>query len=112
MTVKIFIGNLSGDTQADDVRALFEKYGTVVECDVLKNYGFVVSWVLYFNWILYFNWKEEIIPNAEAGRIFSSVTEPLSVLSDRQISIVTHEKAENSEIPPGHYLPASTFGNI
>ena len=43
MTIKIFIGNLSGDTEADDVRVLFEKYGTVVECDVLKNYGFVVS---------------------------------------------------------------------
>lgn len=43
MTVKIFIGNLSSETQAEDVRVLFEKYGTVAECDVLKNYGFVVS---------------------------------------------------------------------
>ncbi|XP_025105498.1 RNA-binding protein 14-like [Pomacea canaliculata] len=41
MTVKIFIGNLSSETQAEDVRVLFEKYGTVAECDVLKNYGFV-----------------------------------------------------------------------
>lgn len=24
-----------------DLRPLFEKYGTVVECDVVKNYGFV-----------------------------------------------------------------------
>ena len=48
MTIKIFIGNLSGDTEADDVRVLFEKYGTVVECDVLKNYGFVVSKHVFF----------------------------------------------------------------
>lgn len=41
MTIKIFIGNLSSDTTADEVRALFEKYGTVAECDVLKNFGFV-----------------------------------------------------------------------
>ncbi|XP_076441706.1 uncharacterized protein LOC143280863 isoform X2 [Babylonia areolata] len=41
MTIKIFIGNLSEDTEADDLRILFEKYGTVAECDVLKNYGFV-----------------------------------------------------------------------
>ncbi|KAK7104677.1 RNA-binding protein lark-like [Littorina saxatilis] len=40
-TIKIFIGNLSGDTEPNDVRVLFEKYGTVEECDVLKNYGFV-----------------------------------------------------------------------
>jgi len=39
--VKIFIGNLSAETQPQDVRILFEKYGAVEECDVLKNYGFV-----------------------------------------------------------------------
>lgn len=41
MSTKIFIGNLSDDTESDDIRVLFEKYGTVEECDVLKNYGFV-----------------------------------------------------------------------
>ncbi|KAK3581419.1 hypothetical protein CHS0354_016281, partial [Potamilus streckersoni] len=39
--VKIFIGNLSSDTDASDIRPLFEQYGEVAECDVLKNYGFV-----------------------------------------------------------------------
>jgi len=39
--VKIFIGNLSADTAPEQVRVLFEKYGAVEECDVLKNYGFV-----------------------------------------------------------------------
>lgn len=40
-TFKLFIGNLDEKTQATELRALFEKYGTVVECDVVKNYGFV-----------------------------------------------------------------------
>lgn len=40
-TFKLFIGNLDEKTQANDLKPLFEKYGTVVECDVVKNYGFV-----------------------------------------------------------------------
>ncbi|XP_077299304.1 RNA-binding protein lark isoform X2 [Arctopsyche grandis] len=40
-TFKIFIGNLSEKTTSNDLRPLFEKYGTVVECDVVRNYGFV-----------------------------------------------------------------------
>ena len=42
MPVKIFIGNLSSDTTGDDLRPLFERYGRVSECDVVRNYGFVV----------------------------------------------------------------------
>jgi len=41
MTIKIFLGNLSSDTTSDQLRPLFEKYGEVAECDVLKNFGFV-----------------------------------------------------------------------
>ncbi|XP_034239436.1 RNA-binding protein lark-like isoform X2 [Thrips palmi] len=40
-TFKIFVGNLADKTTADDLRPHFEKYGKVVECDVVKNYGFV-----------------------------------------------------------------------
>lgn len=40
-TFKLFIGNLDEKTQPAELRPLFEKYGTVVECDVVKNYGFV-----------------------------------------------------------------------
>lgn len=43
-TTKIFVGNLSDNTRAPQVRALFAKFGTVVECDIVRNYGFVVSW--------------------------------------------------------------------
>ncbi|XP_036404048.1 RNA-binding protein 4.1-like [Megalops cyprinoides] len=39
--VKIFIGNLSQDTTAEELRSLFSQYGKVSECDVLKRYGFV-----------------------------------------------------------------------
>lgn len=42
-TVKIFVGNLTENTKAPEVRELFNKYGTVVECDIVRNYGFVVS---------------------------------------------------------------------
>lgn len=38
---KLFIGNLDESTKAADIRPLFEKYGKVMECDVVKNYGFV-----------------------------------------------------------------------
>lgn len=50
-TFKIFVGNLADKTTADDLRPHFEKYGKVVECDVVKNYGFVVSIlvILYFS---------------------------------------------------------------
>lgn len=39
--VKIFIGNLACNTTAEELRELFEKYGKVSECDIVKNYGFV-----------------------------------------------------------------------
>lgn len=40
-TIKIFVGNLTDKTRAPEVRELFSKYGTVVECDIVRNYGFV-----------------------------------------------------------------------
>lgn len=36
---KLFIGNLDENTKAGELRPLFEKYGTVLECDLIKNYG-------------------------------------------------------------------------
>ncbi|XP_067865699.1 RNA-binding protein 4B-like isoform X1 [Heterodontus francisci] len=39
--VKIFVGNLPRPATVDEIRALFEKYGSVSECDLIKNYGFV-----------------------------------------------------------------------
>ncbi|XP_013877030.1 RNA-binding protein 4.1 [Austrofundulus limnaeus] len=39
--VKLFIGNLTTSTTVEELRELFEKYGTVTECDIVKNFGFV-----------------------------------------------------------------------
>jgi len=41
--VKLFIGNLPDGMLAtnDDVRPLFEQFGNVGECEVIRNYGFV-----------------------------------------------------------------------
>ncbi|XP_030636407.1 RNA-binding protein 4.1-like [Chanos chanos] len=39
--VKIFIGNLSPNTTAEELRSLFSQYGKISECDIVKNFGFV-----------------------------------------------------------------------
>lgn len=38
---KIFVGNLHKDTKIQELRSLFETYGTVVEADILTNFAFV-----------------------------------------------------------------------
>jgi len=43
MPTKIFVGRLAEGISSDDIRTLFRKFGAVTECDVLTNYGFVVS---------------------------------------------------------------------
>jgi RNA-binding protein 4 len=40
-STKIFVGNLPEACRRNDLQEIFEKYGKVDECDVLKNYGFV-----------------------------------------------------------------------
>ena len=41
--VKIFIGNLTEESDPIALRGLFEQFGKVSECDVLGKFGFVVS---------------------------------------------------------------------
>jgi len=43
MPTKIFVGRLAEGTTSEDIGALFRKFGHVTECDVISNYGFVVS---------------------------------------------------------------------
>ena len=38
---KILVGRLPLDAKQEDLRALFEKYGVITECDVLNRFGFV-----------------------------------------------------------------------
>ncbi|XP_075795369.1 RNA-binding protein 14 isoform X2 [Pelodiscus sinensis] len=40
-TCKIFVGNVSAACTSGELRALFQQYGPVVECDVVKDYAFV-----------------------------------------------------------------------
>ena len=41
--VKLFVGNLgdSYEVTSNDLRLQFEKYGSVTECERIKNYAFV-----------------------------------------------------------------------
>lgn len=39
--VKIFVGGVSPAVTGEELKKLFEKYGQVNECDILKNYAFV-----------------------------------------------------------------------
>ncbi|XP_076318741.1 uncharacterized protein LOC143229819 isoform X2 [Tachypleus tridentatus] len=38
---KIFVGRLPDNCDSSELQLLFEKYGNVTECDVIKKYGFV-----------------------------------------------------------------------
>lgn len=41
--VKLFVGNLSDKVDSHRLRNLFLEFVNVQECDVLKNFAFVVS---------------------------------------------------------------------
>lgn len=40
-TVKLFVGNLAQDTSQEELSAIFEPYGAVVSCSVLRQFAFV-----------------------------------------------------------------------
>ncbi|OCT81665.1 RNA-binding protein 14 [Xenopus laevis] len=40
-TWKIFVGNVSSSCEAAEIRKIFEEYGRVLECDIVKDYAFV-----------------------------------------------------------------------
>lgn len=39
---KLFVGNVAREVQASDLQHEFEQYGTIAECVVFSDYGFVV----------------------------------------------------------------------
>uniref|UniRef100_A0A8C8DXW8 RNA binding motif protein 4.3 n=1 Tax=Oryzias sinensis TaxID=183150 RepID=A0A8C8DXW8_9TELE len=39
--VKIFVGNLPREATEEEIKALFEEYGAVTECAIIKNFAFV-----------------------------------------------------------------------
>ncbi|XP_016347536.1 RNA-binding protein 14b [Sinocyclocheilus anshuiensis] len=40
-TIKLFVGNLALDTTQEELSAIFESYGQVVSCSVLRQFAFV-----------------------------------------------------------------------
>lgn len=43
MPTKLYIGNVPNSVTSTELKELFEKYGKVLECDIIKDYAFVVS---------------------------------------------------------------------
>ena len=39
--IKIYVGNVPLVARNSDLKELFEKFGKVLECDILKDFGFV-----------------------------------------------------------------------
>ena len=52
MTTKIFVGNLPETCRKVDFQKIFEEYGKVLECDIVRNYGFVVSILIVISFYL------------------------------------------------------------
>ena len=45
---KLYVGNLPEDCKRSELSALFEKYGKLEKCDVLRSFAFVVSQLVDF----------------------------------------------------------------
>lgn len=43
MPTKLYIGNIPSTVSSTELKELFEKYGKVLECDIVKDYAFVVN---------------------------------------------------------------------
>jgi len=41
MPTKLYIGNIPASVSSTELKELFEKYGKVLECDIIKDYAFV-----------------------------------------------------------------------
>jgi len=41
MPTKLYVGNVPRSMSSTDLKELFEKYGKVLECDIVKDYAFV-----------------------------------------------------------------------
>ncbi|XP_041352431.1 RNA-binding protein lark-like isoform X2 [Gigantopelta aegis] len=41
VSTKVFIGNMPDTCRKTDLEEMFSKYGEIVECDIVKNFGFV-----------------------------------------------------------------------
>ena len=46
-TCKLFVGNIIRGTPDEELKAVFDQFGTVAECSVVSDYAFVVSHHLF-----------------------------------------------------------------
>lgn len=46
ISTKIYIGNLPETCRRVELQKMFELYGKVIECDIVRNYAFVVSHIV------------------------------------------------------------------
>lgn len=49
VSTKLYIGNLPETCRRVELQGLFEQYGKVIECDIVRNYAFVVR-ILYLEY--------------------------------------------------------------
>lgn len=56
VTTKLYIGNIPDTCRKSDLQQLFKTYGKVVECDIVKNYGFVVGICISNNSVHLIGW--------------------------------------------------------
>lgn len=69
--VKLFVGGLPEGVDSIRLRQLFSQFVLVNECDVIKDYAFVVS--LFFCFVLYFVFFF-LISGIDHSLVFSPVT--------------------------------------
>jgi len=48
ISTKVYIGNLPETCRRVELQKMFEQYGKVVECDIVRNYAFVVRYYMIY----------------------------------------------------------------
>lgn len=67
--VKLYVGNLPDRCRRASLQELFEKYGKVSQCDIVKNFAFVVSLNLRINKYLHVTSDYICISGIDNGKL-------------------------------------------
>ena len=67
--VKLYVGNLPDRCRRASLQELFEKYGKVSQCDIVKNFAFVVSLKLRINKYLHVTFDYICISGIDNGKL-------------------------------------------
>ena len=49
ISTKVYIGNLPETCRRVELQKMFEQYGKVVECDIVRDYAFVVRYYMIYS---------------------------------------------------------------